>query len=326
MKKIFIAILAVAAIAACNKSEVVESAPGVAIEFDNVFVNNVTKAADITKDNLNDFGVYGFVEANNTEGQIFKNQRVYKEGNVFKYSPAQYWIGGAQYYFTAIAPSTSAAWSYDTTNAQNGTISFNNATAAANQDLLFAYVEPAATPETITSQPAAVAFEFGHMLSRVRFTFTNQFGEGSNIALKVTEVTITDAYTTGTLTVADGEPAAEWTPADKTLSVAFGNAGTSAIAENGGSATTEHFYLIPADDSYNVTFKVELIQAGVSVANYDRSATLTYDMQKGYSYDIKANLNPQNTSDDGELYPIEFTVTSVDEWKAFTDINATVNQ
>ena len=325
MKRIFIAILAVAALAACNKSEVVETAPAAAIAFDNVFVNNATKAADLTKDNVADFGVYGFVQANNTEGQIFTNQRVYKQGSKFLYSPAQYWIGGAQYYFTAIAPYTGAAWKYNTTNAQNGTIEFNNETAGANQDILFAYVEPDKTPETLTTSPDAVAFAFDHMLSRVRFTFTNQFGEGSNIELKVTDVVITDAYKKGTIAVAEGVVAESWTPSEKTLNVTFGNAGTTKLAENGGSAVTEHFYLIPANDSYNVAFKVELIQAGVSVATYDRTATLTYDMKKGYSYDIKANLNPKNTSDDGELYPIEFTVDSVDGWESYTNVDATLS-
>ena len=325
MKKIFTIALAVAAFAACNKSEVVETAPAAAIAFDNAFVNNATKAADITQDNLFDFGVYGFVQANNTEGQIFKNQRVYNQGSAYVYSPAQYWIGGAQYYFTAIAPYTSAAWTYTTADAQNGTITLDNAKAGANQDILFAYVKPSKTPETITAAPAKVAFAFDHMLARVRFTFSNQFGEGSNIELKVTDVVITDAYKTGELAVVNGVVAEAWTPADKTLNVAFGNAGSAAIAENGGSAVTEHFYLIPANASYNVTFNDELIQAGVSVANYERSATLTYDMKKGYSYDIKANLNPKNTSDDGELYPIEFTVDSVDGWESYTNVDATLS-
>lgn len=325
MKRIAIIAMAVAAFAACNKSEVIEAPKGVAIEFDKAFVNNATKANDINKDNLQDFGVYGFVEASTSQGQIFKNQRVAKAGDSYTYSPAQYWIANAQYYFTAIAPATDAAWSYETTNAQNGTLSFDNVKAAANQDLLFAYVKPDQTPAAITVAPAAVAFDFYHMLSRVKFTFTNGFGKGSNITLKVTDVTITDAYKTGTLAVTDGEVAEAWTPAEKEYSIAFGAAGTT-LAENGGNGTTEHFYLIPANASYNVTFNVELFQAGVSVDKYARTATLSHDMKKGFSYEIKATLNAQNTSDDGELFPIEFTVNSVDKWENFTGVDATVNQ
>ena len=329
MKKIAILSLAVATLFACTKNEVIDAPKGVEISFDNIFVNNATKANDLTADNLQDFGVYGFVEANNTQGQIFTNQKVEKSGTLYTYSPKQYWIAGAQYYFSAIAPFSNAAWTYNTTDAQNGTIAFNNQTAGANQDLLFAYNKPNPTPATITSQPDAVGFAFGHMLSRVRFSFTNDFAEGSNIELKVTDVKITDAYKTGTLAVTDGTVAQDWTPADNTLEVVFGNVGAGNIAENGGSASTEHFYLIPAKSAtYSIQFTVELFQAGVSVDTYNRTATVTLDMTRGYSYDLKAALNASNTSDDGQLYPIEFTVSSVENWKpdadSFTDIDATV--
>ena len=128
-----------------------------------------------------------------------------------------------------------------------------------------------------------------------------------------------------------------WTVADntKTLNVAFGNAGTEFLAEAGGSASTEHHYLIPAQASYNITFNVELKQAGVSVGNYDRTATVNaLDLQKGQSYELKATLNASNTSDQGEIYPIEFTVNSVENWQPYDANNgegwieedATVNQ
>ena len=46
MKKIFIALIAIASVAACNKAEVIETVEGEAIEFSNAFVNNATKATD----------------------------------------------------------------------------------------------------------------------------------------------------------------------------------------------------------------------------------------------------------------------------------------
>lgn len=317
--------MAIASAVACSKSDVIEAPQGVAIEFDNIFVNNSTRADDLNKDNIPDFGVYGYVVVGEQQGQIFNNQMVTNTGTGYTYSPAQYWIANAQYHFTAFAPRTNAAWSYATTNAQNGTITFNNATAKANQDFLFAYNAPAKTPETITSQPEAVAFAFNHMLSRVRFSFINGFGAGSNISLKVTNVTITNAYKSGTLAVASGAPAAEWTPADNTLSVAFGDVDTTLKEEGTTSGSTEHFYLIPAETTYNVTFNVELFQAGVSVDNYARTATVTVDMARGCSYDLKATLTAENTSDDGVLYPIEFTVGSVEDWADYADVNGTIN-
>ena len=61
MKKIFILLLAIATLAACNKSEVVDVNPGEAIQFGNAFVDNATKAIDpsITTLTLDGFTVYG---------------------------------------------------------------------------------------------------------------------------------------------------------------------------------------------------------------------------------------------------------------------------
>ena len=326
MKKLFIAILAVAGLAACSQEMTLETPKGAAIAFDNAFVNNSTRATDINIDNLQDFGVYGsVVNGQGQQGLIFNNQEVEKSGNAYSYSPAQYWIANAQYDFVAIAPyqengdGKTPTWTYATTtedDAKNGTLTFYNDRAAANQDLLFD--SAARTTQDITSKPDAVSFTFNHLLSRVKFTFVNGFAAGSNITLKVTDVKITNAHKTGTIAVTNGAVANTWTAADNTLEVAFGAAGADFLAEAGGKASTEHHYLIPALASYNITFKVELKQAGVSVGNYDRTATVNaLDLQKGQSYELKATLNASNTSDKGEIYPIEFTVNSVANWQPY---------
>ena len=330
MKKIFIAVLAVAALASCSMEQTVNVDKGAVIGFDT-FVENSTRANDLTKSSF-DFGVYGLVEKGANSALIFNGQEVANDGT---YSPAQYWIASAQYYFTAIAPYSNAKWSYETTTAHTGTISFNNEAAQANQDLLFAYNKPLQTPTAITEQPATVGFTFNHMLSRVRFTFANGFGEGSNITLQVTDVTITDAYATGELAVTDGTPADDWTTSGATLfSKNFGQVGGNTLAtltDEGTtmSAATEHFYLIPANKAYNVTFTVKLFQAGVELDTYARTATIPETaMAKGMSYDIKTTLTAQNTSDDGQLYPILFEVAGVTAWDSFGDgdITGTVNQ
>ncbi len=327
MKKIFIAVLAAATFASCSNEDTVNVDNGALIDFGKVFVENSTRAADLTQGNF-DFGVYGLVEKGNKNALIFNNQTVAADG---KYSPAQYWIAAAQYYFTAIAPKTDAKWSYATTTAHTGTITFNNKEAEANQDLLFAYVEPAATPEQITTKPDAVGFTFNHMLSRVRFTFTNGFGAGSNITLQVKDVTITDAYASADLAVANGAPAEAWSNFGATFSKNFGQVGGATLAtltDEGEtmSAATEHFYLIPANKAYDVTFTVVLYQAGVELDTYARTATIPVtEMKSGMSYDIKTTLTAENTSDDGTLYPIEFSVTGVEGWKEFGAVTGTVN-
>lgn len=334
MKKIFIAVLAVAALVSCSKEQTLSFDKGEAISFESAFVENATRATDLTTANLQDFGVYGTVAKGGNTALIFNNTKVYKGVDGFKYDVPQYWIAAAQYYFTAIAPYTNAKWSYATTTAHTGTISFNNAAAEANQDLLFAYVKPDQTPAQINTTPDKVGFTFNHMLSRVRFTFTNGFGEGSNITLQVYDVTITDAHATADLVVTNGTPAVDWSNFNGTLEKNFGKVGGATLAtltDTGDtkSAATEHFYLIPADKTYNVTFNIDLYQAGVKLDTYTRTATIpAAGMQKGKSYDITTTLTAQNTSDDGKLYPIEFEVKKVEDWDPATggtNVGATVN-
>lgn len=348
MKKIFFAVLALAGLAACSTDEVVSRPQGAAIGFDNAFVENSTRANDLTANNLTNFGVYGsvvkVVNGSNQQGMIFANQEVTSsKDNGYSYSPKQYWIAGASYDFVAFAPyqtGANATWTYAPavgTAAENGTITFDNAKAGANQDFLFAATS-CNTPDSFTAAPAAVGFIFNHMLSRVKLSFTNGFTSGGNIKLLVTNVHITDAYAEGKMAV----PAKTWTVEagnnneNKQLDIDFNDVlkaenSTEADARlaEGMTSSTEHFYLIPANASYNVTFTVALYQAGVLVDTYNRTATLSYDMQPGYSYDIKATLNPSNTSDEGEIFPIEFQVNGVNGWAnngAWTDVNATVNE
>ena len=328
MKKILFVAAACVALASCSKEEIVSVDKGAAIGFDT-FVENSTRANDITKANLSQFSVYGSVVANNHEGFIFEDQAVTKSGDAYTYSPIQYWVPGADYKFSAFASLTSAQtatrqWSFEQgANAANGTIVFNNEAAEANQDLVYAY-KGLQTTASITAKPAPVGFTFNHMLSRVMFTITNGFTAGSNIELDITNLTITNAHSNGRLAIENGEPKS-WAVTANTFARNFGS--TTKLADNNTSWTTEHFYLIPADGVYNVTFDVTLHQAGVEVDTYSRTATVTLDMEKGKSYNIKATLNTSNTSDDGsEIYPIEFTVDAVEDWENFGDVDATVTE
>jgi hypothetical protein len=323
MKKIIITAFIVTFLAGCSKERTLSAPETLAIGFDRVFVENATKSAtDLIKDNLNDFGVYGSIENTSGLGMLFNNVKVSKTlTGTYTYSPAQYWVGGATYNFTAFAPYDNQHWSFATTDAKNGTITFDNEAAAGEQDFLFAAASRT-TVENLNSKPDDVSFSFGHMLSRVKFTFTNGFATGSNIALKVTDVKITNAHKSGTLAVSNGVEADTWTVQDNKTSGngftrAFGNAGNEKLMEN-ASGTTEHYYLIPATANYNIEFKVEIFQAGISVDNYFHSINVDLDLEKGCSYNVKGTLNQDNTSDDGALHPIEFTVSAVNGWADWT--------
>lgn len=317
MKKILFTVLAVAALVSCSKEHVVVEQPKAAIGFDT-FVENSTRAAtDITSTNISNFGVYGsVVNGQGQKGVIFSNQEVRKNGNLFTYSPEQYWIPGSNYKFLAIAPFDAAKWTYTTTatNAvEKGTISFDNAAALASQDLLFAAA--AKTTTNPITDPGMVAFTFNHMLSRVAFTFTNSFAENSNITLKVHNVAINNTAATGTLPVVDSATGV-WTGADN-YQINFGPTTlveAPELAENNGVNTTEHFYLIPVKRTYTITFQVTMFQAGVQGQTFTHTINKEIDFAKGGNYSLNIALAPETVNPDAQLYPIEFTVEDVTEW------------
>ena len=320
MKKIFIAIMAVAAAVSCSQELTVDAPKGAAIAFDNAFVENSTRTAeDLTKGNF-DFGVYGTVANASGNGLIFDNKEVAADGT---YSPVQYWVANATYTFTAYAPYSNAKWAYKpaegtSSEAYNGTLSFNNAAALGEQDLIFA-AATRTTPATIESAEK-VGLTFGHLLSKVAFKFTNIFTD-KNISLNVYGVKINNAAEEGTLPVVDGATE-EWTGTGDYVR-AFGAADASAAAAlaNGASLATEHYYLIPVERDYEITFNVGLYQAGVLLNTYEHKIKVTLNLEKGKSYSLNATLAAENVNPESQLFPIEFKVDGVEDW---TEGNVTI--
>jgi hypothetical protein len=323
-------------LAACTTEQTIVAPQNEAIGFDT-FVDNSTRANDVTTETIEDFGFGVYASVTNGAGQsglILTNEEVSYDG-AWGYANTQYWVAGNDYNFTAIAPYTDAKWTYapeDGKMAQHGVISFNNREAAANQDLVFASASRKVT-EAPTAKPEAVKFTFNHMLSRVRFSFANGFQSAGNIELAVSNVHITDAYANGTLAVENGAPVAAWTNlANKDLDVNFGvvaydnsdvefkATAAERIAE-GTKLSSEYFYLIPNAEAtaYEVTFDVTLFQAGVEIDTYSHTVTLKCAMNRGVSYDIKTTLTEKNTSDE-EIYPIEFTVEAVNNWEKYNEV------
>lgn len=328
MKKIIIAVLAVAAMVACSKEQTVVAPKGDAIGF-STFVENSTRATDITTANIADFGVYGTVAKGGNSALIFNNTKVSGSKDAgYTYSPAQYWIAAAEYDFLAFAPYTNAKWTYAPleTNAQvaqNGTFSFNNETAAADQDVVYAYTTKT-TEATLTAENTqAVAFTFKHILSKVAFSFTNTFTDG-NTTLSVYNVKINNTAKTGTMAIADGVDAA-WVGADD-LVVAFGeqftdvNKYASAALANGKELKLAHHYVIPAQRAYNITFSVDLYQAGVYLATYNHTINTTIDFAKNGNYVLSVKLAPESIDPANPLFPIEFTVNKVEDWDNYYDV------
>ena len=295
---LFLSIAATAMLASCTNDEMVEVNPQNAIGFET-FVDKSTRATDVTKDNLTAFEVYGWRTKGTTTEQIFDAQAVTANNGTCTYSPLQYWVGGYNYTFEAVAPKSGT--SGVTFNDDNGasTITF---ASDAETDLIYATATPT-TPANLTEAPDAVELTFNHLLSRVKFTFTNGAEANSAATITVSDVKITGVGTKGVYT-----PSTEtWAAATATGAVTFASTNITNIV-GGNSEVTEHKYLIPYDvQNYKLSFKVTMTQkqnnnsTGVSdVFEYTDIPLFssTYTLLKGCSYNFKTTFNPG--------YPITF--------------------
>ena len=307
MKKfLFLGIAATAMFASCTNDEMVEMNPQSAIGFET-FVDKSTRATDVTKANLTAFEVYGWRTKDATE-QIFDAQAVTANNGVCTYSPLQYWLGGYKYDFEAEAPKSGekGVTVNDTYGASTITFASDSETdliyASASKDLSsYDY-------GTLAAAPGVVDLTFGHLLSRVKFTFINGADANSVAKIAVTDVKITNAGTTGVYTPSNGT----WAAATETGEVTFASTNITGI-DGGESGETEHKYLIPYNvKDYSVSFTVTMTQGSVSDSfNYTVKLPETTTLVKGNSYNFKATFNPGQ--------PIVFTA-DVTPWNDFTDV------
>ena len=333
MKKIILAALAIAALASCNKTEVVGVTESNAIAFDNAFVDNATKSVNdpsFTNSNLfNDFAVYGFVEG----AVLFDGTKVSQDienddlESYWKYEGTQYWIAGAQYNFNAVAPMTAGGWTKTEAVAASTTLSFTN---NGTTDLLYA----TAAQEGKAEENAQVAFTFRHVLSKVKFSFENAYN-ATNATIRVKDITITNPHKTATVVLT---AATAWsshaTAAD--FKLAFGMAtddeATADVKENAEVAygfgaiyeSQNERFLIPSatDYEYEVTFNVELLVSGSVVKTYAHTVKAEFAPAPGNSYDIKAVINAENIDPANEQEPIEFTVSTLPGWGDANNVDA----
>lgn len=326
MKKVFLmSIAAVAMLASCSQDEIVDMPRNTkAINFSNAFVDNATRSVvdpSFTTENLGSFAVYGFTQ----NGQIFDGTKVSSNDNgvTWTYSPTQYWVEGNQYAFGAIAPADTPVsgeqlLGSSVTDYKVGmNVSFTN--TDGKTDLLYAAADNV-NFNNVFMAPTNVGLTFKHQLSKVKFSFENNVSDAYNI--KVTDVKITNANSTGTLTI-DADADNEWsTVVGDALELNFGAVGASentadAIAYSTEGETYNELLMIPSDaaDSYNVTFTVELLNGEVSMDTHKHTATISgVELKLGYCYDFKAVLDYATIDPDGDLKPIVFEVDSIGPW------------
>jgi len=337
MKKTILAVLALASVVACNKSEVLEVAPQKAISFGNPFVDNSTKAIDGTFTGSNtpeSFKVYGTIT--NTGGDI---ANIFNAVEVTKTSKAetdihgtdtwyytgdavQYWMPGNIYNFTAVV---NGAVTTDG-NGMPETISY---TVAEQTDLLYATEGPINCDEDTESN---VAFTLGHLLTKVKFNFTNNYPKATNFVVKIDDVSIVNAAGSGVYTVGNPTP---WAPgAEAPLSFGPVVAKTETALQNNGVymefgttySSNNVKLLVPESKVWKIAFKANVYYYDGTnytlVKTYDytttplNSGTADLNLEAGKSYNFNIAIGKG-------LTPITFSATTAD-WVSGDDQQITV--
>ena len=321
MKKLLVSVLAIAGLVACTQETTLVQKGNAPMEFGDAFVENATRAIDpsITTTTITGFDVWGFMDS--PAGKVFEGEDVTgSEGN-FTYVNTQYWTPGHVYYFAALAPMNSANWSLNTAEASlegAGVISFTNVNGT--EDLLYAATSVSTMDLPVGEAPVEkVKFQFNHMLSKVKFSFTNGF-QNDNAFITVSNIRM-EVPAEGTIDVAqDWWSTNQWVLGEGKTILDFGNMEAEKVPY---SETTECQFerlTIPTDatQSYNVTFDVKLFMGDVEAY----AATLTTviegaELKIGKAYNFHAIINAANIvpGEDAALQEIVFDVAEVKTWE-----------
>ena len=316
MKKIFLAVVALAAMTACSNDDVVSYDKGQAIAFGDAFVNNSTRATDYTygEVDLTSFKVYGTVTGEEGTLNIFNG--VVLEGTVGnktwsykdKDTQDQYWLAGASYEFAAVVD---AEVSNPTDPFMPETLAPDAADNGSNfKDMLYATTTATVSDQGVPSvADGIVNFTFEHLLSKVQFTVTsNAKGDYSH---SVTGITV-ENYKTGAYTIAvdgDGEDVSYWavdSGVDNKKYVEFGVVEDVTVADATGKTNATQMLLIPTTDDFTVSFTVETYLNDTLMSVEPKTVTVDNDLVKGHSYNftIACAVNA----------PIKFSVTADPTW------------
>jgi hypothetical protein len=162
---------------------------------------------------------------------------------------------------------------------------------------------------------APVELTFDHLLSKIKVTITNGFSNpNATVVVKDLKMLVPAS---ATVNVDDYT----WTNLAGETVIAFGDVEGGANIEIGTENAKECDYerlTIPAaaDKEYTISFTATLYQGEVAAMTSNLTAVLkNVAFEQGKAYNITAELNENNISEDGEdLYPIEFTVIGVTPW------------
>ena len=338
--------------ASCSLDEVMEQPAQQAIGFSS-FVGKPTKSATelVTPGSqsgtaLNKFYVYGaYGDAANTYGaNVFNGATVENVANTTDaYTPTgiqKYWIANKFYKFVAYSNGNNKCTNV-TFDDKTGRITITDYEAGTN-DLILADPNEVQTTTISANSLGSVALTFNHLLSQVAFEFKNGFTNGYKVKItdlkfsvnnKATYSWQSNAYSWGTMS--DSK--------EKSYTV-----NNDEAFDNSANKTSEYNFVIPqSNSSITASFNVEVLDGQNVVATKEYNATNNNAVSlatgttttpsgsdtwiAGYKYKYTATIDANILSD--VMFPIQFTVTSVEDWETAdgdtsgegTDFDLTLN-
>lgn len=230
-----VAILSAAALSGCSGDSIDTPEPqgaGGAIAFTPAAGTRAasTRAAALTKDNVEDFAVTALYNRDGADltARAFSDQYVVKAGDSWQYTPAQYWPAdaGTKIRFFALAP-FSTDYNTATVTDDDGSVTGISASfavpadVAAQQDLLYAVTDPINNAFDYTSDPATdastvstvspVDLTFKHATAQISFKVQMAANVDESYTAQISSISL---YTIGSGTVllpASTSETATWT-------------------------------------------------------------------------------------------------------------------
>lgn len=310
MKKIFCAVLALAAMTSCSNDYTIDYNKQ-AIAFGEAFVDNGTRADYSDGNNeVEEFLVYGTVKGKYASGApevyIFDGTPVTRPTGLTGYDSTeawvcnnvQYWVPNADYAFTAVVDGALSA--------DHSKIEFTVADGVDNKDLLYATATASVNNNgTVTGLNAdnLVAFSFNHLLSKLQFNQPTHNMTGYTVV--VTGIKVANVLDKGVYTI-DGDDWDKAADAEADVELTFSPV-------TGGFETRQ---ILPLEQTLTITVNYDVMIGSDKISEVVKTGTIpaqTY--AKGYVYAI----TPQITAKE-----IQFTVEEVNDWTPATGITTPI--
>lgn len=327
MKKSFFVLgVAVAALASCTNEEVVDMPQSRAIQF-GTFVNHSTRSSvtETTEDNFNKFFVFGNY-GEDTWTPVYTNVAVNRGtvGDQTAWTPelTAYWQANQKYNFGAYSDGGNKL---DDAKFDAGTqkLTFPNYTPNNNNDLIVAMSNVTSNSDVTANAP--VGLSFYHMLSQVKFTFTNT--DSYDYIMEISDIKVNAIKTTtGTATYGEEKPSIEWdTQSASSEEYNFGTIGDIAEPVAGDSHSKTCFVIPQSNGKLNVAFTATFSdKSGKTIAEGHFTGNLNYQGETenttkgqwtpGFKYNYTVEINGSTINPDLEQQEIVFKVDVVKDW------------